>query len=222
RTGGTVHILVNNQIGFTTGPSSARSSYYATDVAKGLQIPVLHVNGDDPEAVTRVAQLAFDYRQEFHRDVIIDMVCYRRRGHNEGDDPSMTQPVMYSLIENKRSVRKTYTESLIGRGDITQEQAEDALHSYQAELEKAFTEPRGGGWRAPARADDRVAGLELPGSRVEDAGTVVGWKTAGAPEVLERIGAAHVRAPEDFTVHPKLKTLLEKREQMSREGGIDW
>ncbi len=219
RTGGTVHILVNNQIGFTTGPSSARSSYYATDVAKGLQIPVLHVNGDDPEAVTRVAQLAFDYRQRFHKDVIIDMVCYRRRGHNEGDDPSMTQPVMYSLIENKRSVRKLYTESLIGRGDLTEEQAEQALKEFQRELERAFTETRETGG-TPER--DQVAGLELPESQQEDAGTVVGWQTAVPAEVLERVGQAHVRPPEGFEVHPKIQQLLQKREAMSREGGIDW
>ena len=122
RTGGTIHIVVNNQIGFTTPPAESRSSVYATDVAKTIQAPVLHVNGDDPEAVARVAELAFAYRQEFHRDVIIDLVCYRRRGHNEGDDPSMTQPLMYNLIEAKRSVRKLYTEALVGRGDITQEE----------------------------------------------------------------------------------------------------
>ncbi|PFG40673.1 2-oxoglutarate dehydrogenase E1 component [Georgenia soli] len=221
RTGGTVHVIVNNQIGFTTGPSSSRSSYYATDIAKGLQIPVFHVNGDDPEAVARVAELAFEYRQRFHKDVIVDMVCYRRRGHNEGDDPSMTQPVMYSLIENKRSVRKLYTESLIGRGDITEEQAEAALKDFQRELERAFTETREGGWTPPEEAE-QVAGLELPESQREDAGTMVGWQTAVAPEVLERVGQAHVRPPEGFDVHPKLKQLLERREKMAREGGIDW
>ncbi|MET0789097.1 MAG: multifunctional oxoglutarate decarboxylase/oxoglutarate dehydrogenase thiamine pyrophosphate-binding subunit/dihydrolipoyllysine-residue succinyltransferase subunit, partial [Cellulomonas sp.] len=112
RTGGTIHVIINNQVGFTTGPSSSRSSQYATDVAKGLQVPIFHVNGDDPEACVRVAELAFEYREQFDRDVIIDMVCYRRRGHNEGDDPSMTQPLMYNLIEAKRSVRKLYTETL--------------------------------------------------------------------------------------------------------------
>ncbi len=221
RTGGTVHIVVNNQIGFTTGPSSSRSSYYTTDVAKGLQIPIFHVNGDDPESVARVAELAFAYRQEFHKDVIVDMVCYRRRGHNEGDDPSMTQPVMYSLIENKRSVRKLYTESLIGRGDLTAEQAEQALKDYQRELEKVFTETREGGWNPPERSE-QVAGLDRPESQLEDAGTMVGWQTAVPGSMLERVGQAHVRPPEGFHVHPKLAQLLEKRDKMAREGGIDW
>ncbi|MCG2798259.1 MAG: multifunctional oxoglutarate decarboxylase/oxoglutarate dehydrogenase thiamine pyrophosphate-binding subunit/dihydrolipoyllysine-residue succinyltransferase subunit, partial [Cellulomonas sp.] len=140
RTGGTIHVIVNNQVGFTTGTSSSRSSQYATDVAKGLQIPIFHVNGDDPEAVVRVAELAFEYRETFDRDVIVDMVCYRRRGHNEGDDPSMTQPLMYNLIEAKRSVRKLYTESLVSRGDITVEEAEHALRDFQSQLERVFTE----------------------------------------------------------------------------------
>ncbi len=221
RTGGTVHIIVNNQIGFTTGPSSSRSSYYATDIVKGLQIPVFHVNGDDPEAVARVAELAFEYRQRFHKDVVIDMVCYRRRGHNEGDDPSMTQPVMYSLIENKRSVRALYTESLVGRGDLTEEQAQSALQDYQRELERAFTETRESGW-TPPESGEQVQGLERPESQHEDAGTMVGWSTAVPAEVLERIGQAHVRPPEGFDVHPKLRKLLERRDQMSRDGGIDW
>ena len=121
RTGGTVHIVINNQVGFTTPPQMSRSSLYSTDVAKGIEVPIFHVNGDDPEAVVRVAHLAFDYRQKFNKDAVIDLVCYRRRGHNEGDDPSMTQPLMYSLIEAKRSVRTLYLESLVGRGDITRE-----------------------------------------------------------------------------------------------------
>ena len=119
RTGGTIHVVVNNQVGFTTSPGSSRSSLYCTDVARMVQAPIFHVNGDDPEACIRVARLAFEYRQAFNKDVVIDLVCYRRRGHNEGDDPSYTQPLMYDLIEQKRSVRKLYTESLIGRGDIT-------------------------------------------------------------------------------------------------------
>lgn len=222
RTGGTVHVVINNQVGFTTGPSSSRSSQYATDVAKGLQVPVFHVNADDPEACVRVAALAFEYREQFDRDVIIDMVCYRRRGHNEGDDPSMTQPLMYNLIEAKRSVRKLYTEALVSRGDITLEEAEHVLRDYQAQLERVFAETREDGWTPPPPDAEPVAGLERPESQREDAGVIIGWQTAAPAKALQRIGAAHVRPPEGFTVHPKLAQLLAKREQMSREGGIDW
>ena len=142
RTGGTVHIVVNNQVGFTTSPMESRSSVYATDVARMIQAPIFHVNGDDPEAVARVGRLSFAYRETFRKDVVIDMVCYRRRGHNEGDNPSFTQPLMYDLIEARRSVRKLYTESLIARGDLTMEEAEAALRDYQQQLERAFTETR--------------------------------------------------------------------------------
>ena len=140
RTGGTIHVVVNNQVGFTTTPTDGRTSVYSTDVAKTIQAPIFHVNGDDPEAVTRVAQLAFAYRERFHRDVVIDLVCYRRRGHNEGDDPSMTQPLMTNLIEAKRSVRRLYTEALVGRGDITEEEYEQAKQDFQNRLEIAFAE----------------------------------------------------------------------------------
>ena len=142
RTGGTVHIVVNNQVGFTTAPAESRSSVYATDVARMIQAPIFHVNGDDPEAVVRVGRLAFAYREQFRKDVVIDLICYRRRGHNEADNPSFTQPLMYDLIDAKRSTRKLYTESLIGRGDITMEEAEQALRDYQQHLERAFTETR--------------------------------------------------------------------------------
>lgn len=222
RTGGTIHVIINNQVGFTTGPSSSRSSQYATDVVKGLQVPVFHVNGDDPEACVRVAELAFEYREQFDRDVVIDMLCYRRRGHNEGDDPSMTQPLMYNLIEAKRSVRKIYTEKLVARGDISLTEAEQALQDYQQQLERVFAETREDGWTPPPAEAEAVAGLERPESQLEDAGIMVGWKTAVDRGTLERIGKAHVRPPEGFTVHPKLQQLLQKREQMSRDGGIDW
>ncbi len=121
RTGGTIHIVVNNQIGFTTAPEYSRSAEYCTDVAKMVGSPIFHVNGDDPEACVWVARLAVDFREKFNKDVIIDMLCYRRRGHNEGDDPSMTNPAMYDVIDTKRGVRKSYTEALIGRGDISHE-----------------------------------------------------------------------------------------------------
>ncbi|WP_228373364.1 multifunctional oxoglutarate decarboxylase/oxoglutarate dehydrogenase thiamine pyrophosphate-binding subunit/dihydrolipoyllysine-residue succinyltransferase subunit [Demequina gelatinilytica] len=220
RTGGTVHVVINNQVGFTTGPESSRSTRYCTDIAKGYQIPIFHVNGDDPEACVRAARLAFEYRERFGRDVIVDMVCYRRRGHNEGDDPSMTQPRMYDLIEAKRSVRHLYTESLIRRGDITTEEAEAVSKDYLAQLERVFIETREG--YKPSDGAEAISGLELPASQSSDAGIMVGWKTAVSASQIERIGRAHVRPPEGFAVHPKLEKLLEKREVMSREGGIDW
>jgi 2-oxoglutarate decarboxylase len=126
RVGGTIHIIVNNQIGFTTSPECSKSSEYCTDVAKMIGAPIFHVNGDDPEACEWVARLAVDFRQQFKKDVIIDMLCYRRRGHNEGDDPSMTNPAMYDVIDTKRGVRKSYTEALIGRGDISMKEAENS------------------------------------------------------------------------------------------------
>ncbi|MFE4198212.1 multifunctional oxoglutarate decarboxylase/oxoglutarate dehydrogenase thiamine pyrophosphate-binding subunit/dihydrolipoyllysine-residue succinyltransferase subunit [Paenarthrobacter sp. NPDC056912] len=225
RTGGTIHVIVNNQVGFTTAPSSSRSSTYSTDVAKMIQAPVFHVNGDDPEAVVRVAQLAYEFRQRFHKDVVIDMVCYRRRGHNEGDDPSMTQPLMYNLIEAKRSVRKLYTESLIGRGDITEEEAEQLLRDYQERLERVFAETHAA-QTSPIpiiTADSAaVSDIERPIAQQADFGTNSPASTAISTETLARIGKAHLEIPEGFTVHSKLKQLLEKREQMSREGGIDW
>ena len=153
RTGGTVHVVVNNQVGFTTSPSASRSSLYCTDIARMIAAPIFHVNGDDPEACVRVAKLAVDYRREFRKDVVIDMVCYRRRGHNEADNPSFTQPQMYDIIDNKRSVRKLYTEALVGRGDITLEDAEAALKDFQAQLEKVFVETRNATGKAAPEPD---------------------------------------------------------------------
>jgi 2-oxoglutarate dehydrogenase E1 component len=219
RTGGTVHVVINNQVGFTTSPSASRSSTYSTDVARMIQAPVFHVNGDDPEACVRVAKLAFEYRQEFKKDVVIDMVCYRRRGHNEGDDPSMTQPLMYNLIEGKRSVRKIYTESLIGRGDISVEEAEQALRDYQGQLERVFTETRD----AIASSQDQGTGqgIEPPAEQSASVSAAV-RPTAVDLEVVKRIADAFVALPDGFTVHPKLMPLLQRRAAMASEGGIDW
>ena len=213
RTGGTVHVVVNNQVGFTTLPQDGRSSVYSTDVAKTIQAPIFHVNGDDPEAVVRVAELAFRYREEFHRDVIVDLVCYRRRGHNEGDDPSMTQPLMTNLIEAKRSVRRLYTESLVGRGDITEEEYEKAKQDFQNRLEIAFAETHA--------AETGSTGIVTP---TAPADVAVGEpETTGvSAEVVAQIGDAFVNRPEGFTVHSKLQQLLDKRNDMSRNGGIDW
>jgi 2-oxoglutarate dehydrogenase E1 component len=219
RTGGTIHVIVNNQVGFTTSPAASRSSFYCTDVARMIQAPIFHVNGDDPEACVRVAKLAFEYRQEFKKDVVIDMVCYRRRGHNEGDDPSMTQPLMYSLIENKRSVRKIYTESLIGRGDISVEEAEQALRDYQGQLERVFSETR----EAIASSADEGTGegIEPPAEQSTSVGA--GARPTAVPlEVVKQIADAFVALPEGFTVHPKLMPLLQRRAAMASEGGIDW
>ena len=213
RTGGTIHVVVNNQVGFTTSPGSSRSSLYCTDVARMVQAPIFHVNGDDPEACIRVARLAFDYRQVFNKDVVIDLVCYRRRGHNEGDDPSYTQPLMYDLIEQKRSVRKLYTESLIGRGDITLDEAEQVLKDYQLQLERVFTEVR------EASSDAVSEWTTVPDYPEKPAGDAV---TAVTPEVLKRIADAYLTPPEGFTVHPKVMPQLQRRAAAIADGPIDW
>jgi 2-oxoglutarate dehydrogenase E1 component len=212
RTGGTIHVVVNNQVGFTTSPASSRSSLYCTDVARMVQAPIFHVNGDDPEACIRVARLAFEYRQAFNKDVVIDLVCYRRRGHNEGDDPSYTQPLMYDLIEQKRSVRKLYTESLIGRGDITVEEAEQVLKDYQLQLERVFTEVR----EADTRPDEWTTVPAYP----EKIGATT--TTAISSEAMKRIADAYVSPPEGFTVHPKVLPQLQRRAAAINEGPIDW
>lgn len=222
RTGGTVHIIVNNQIGFTTAPSSGRSSNYATDIAKGLQLPIFHVNGDDPEAVVRVAELAYAYRQEFHKDVIIDLVCYRRRGHNEGDDPSMTQPVMYSLVASKRTTRQLYKEALIGRGELTAEAAEAVERDYRETLDAALAAGKEAEAQSLVVSPDAIAGLELPEAQHEDAGTMIGWESSITPATLARIGEAHLAVPEGFNMHPKIAQLYERRTKMCQEGNIDW
>ena len=214
RTGGTIHVVVNNQVGFTTSPSSSRSSLYCTDVARMVQAPIFHVNGDDPEACIRVAQLAFEYRQAFKKDVVIDLVCYRRRGHNEGDDPSYTQPLMYDLIEKKRSVRRLYTEALIGRGDITLDEAESAMKDYQKQLEAVFTEVR----EATTQTDEYLTVPEYPSKGAAQGGAA----TAVTPEVLKRIADAHISIPEGFTVHPKVLPQLQRRAASITEGPIDW
>ncbi len=199
RTGGTVHVVVNNQVGFTTAPSSARSMTYSTDMAKAIQAPIFHVNADDPESVARVAQLAFRYRQRFNKDVVIDLVCYRRRGHNEGDDPSMTQPKMYNLVEAKRTTRRLYTEALVGRGDITQEEADQALQDYRQRLERVFTETH-------AAQTQPVSTVEASGGRGDVAPTASEEEettperspedTAISEDKLAHIGEVHTNIPE--------------------------
>jgi 2-oxoglutarate dehydrogenase E1 component len=212
RTGGTIHVIVNNQVGFTTAPEHSRSTVYATDVARMIQAPIFHVNGDDPEACVRVAELAFEFRQAFHKDVVIDMLCYRRRGHNEADDPSLTQPKMYERIDLKRSVRKRYTESLVGRGDITVEEAEGALRDFQEQLERVHREVRdaeGEGAGTPATV--------VPAPSVD--GPAV---TAVDRALIDAVVRTQTELPDGFHAHQRLAPQLQRRAQMVQDGTIDW
>jgi multifunctional 2-oxoglutarate metabolism enzyme len=212
RVGGTIHIIVNNQIGFTTAPEYSRSSEYCTDVAKMIGAPIFHVNGDDPEACVWVAKLAVDFRQKFKKDVVIDMLCYRRRGHNEGDDPSMTNPAMYDVVDVKRGVRKTYTEALIGRGDISMKEADDALRDYQGQLERVFNDVR----------EVEKHGVEPSLSVESNQMLATGLDTAVDKALLARIGDAFLALPEGFDAHPRVTPVLEKRREMAYEGKVDW
>lgn len=221
RTGGTIHIVVNNQVGFTTSPRYSRTSVYSTDVARMIQAPIFHVNGDDPEAVIFVAKLAFEFRQAFGKDVVIDQVTYRRRGHNEADDPSLTQPLMYAIIDNKRSVRKHYTDSLIGRGDITLEEAEEVLKHFQEQLEHVFQETRVDEpeteFSARAKAIIETGQLNLvPQAPSQDVDTSI--TQAQIDTVIE----SQLTLPEGFNVHPRLAPQLQRRAQMVADNTIDW
>ena len=212
RVGGTIHLVVNNQVGFTTDPEAARSSVYPTDVARMIQAPIFHVNGDDPEACVRVARLAFAYRQTFNKDVVIDMWCYRRHGHNEGDDPSYTQPLMYQRIDHHRSVRKRYVESLVKRGDIDLAQAEAALDDFRTKLQAALDETREA--VRPADIDlDHSTDPETP-----DLSCV----TAIDRDEVDSVFAALRAYPDGFTVHPKLARQLDARNEMWESGEVDW
>lgn len=212
RAGGTIHLVVNNQVGFTTAPTDSRSSVYCTDVAKTIQAPIFHVNGDDPEAVARVARMAFDFRHEFQKDVVIDLVCYRRRGHNEGDDPSFTQPLMYNLIEQKRSVRRRYTEALIGRGDIDEQDAEEVVAKFRGRLENVFKEVR----------EERAEDFEYPKAPYYPQKAAGTEGTSISSEVMERVAQVHLEYPDGFTVHPKVWPQLQRRADAIRNGPIDW
>ena len=214
RVGGTIHVVVNNQIGFTTTPESARSGFYSTDVAKIIQAPIFHVNGDDPEACVRVARLAFAFRQRFHKDVVIDMVCYRRHGHNEGDDPSYTQPLMYAKIDQRRSVRKLFTESLVKRGQLSLEEAEGALDDFQQRLQTALDETRqtGADLRgASPRRRRRPIGVLPARRRPASTGTCSTASTRRCP-----------RSPTPSSVHPKLLKQFEARDKLWADGEVDW
>jgi 2-oxoglutarate dehydrogenase E1 component len=215
--GGTLHVVVNNQIGFTTCPDEARSSQYATDVGKMLQIPIFHVNGEDPEAVAQVVRLALDFRFEFKRDVIISMYGYRRLGHNEGDEPAFTQPVLYRAIAKRKSVREGYLEHLLTLGGVTREEA-DAIAAERRELlEKELSESA----KAPS-APEQLRGVWASykgGTEPDDAPLFVGV----AREKLSGWLAAQAQLPAGFHPHPKIKRLLQARQQMATGAEpLDW
>jgi len=215
-TGGTVHLVINNQIGFTTPPGDARSSTYATDLAQAIEAPIFHVNGDDPEACVRIARLAFEYRQRFNKDVVIDMMCYRVHGHNEGDEPTFTQPLLYEKIEEKRSPRKLYTEMLLRRGDIEPDEAEQMLDDYRSRLQEAFDRTK------DLEEKDAEEALE---KRVKRKGPTRLSKvdTTAEREHLERVVEVLTNLPDDFNVHRKLRRLFGKRDELFYEKErIDW
>jgi 2-oxoglutarate dehydrogenase E1 component len=219
RTGGTVHIVVNNQIGFTTAPSDGRSTRYCTDVAKMIEVPIFHVNGEDPEAVVAVGELAVDFRQTFGKDVVIDMVCYRRHGHNEGDEPAFTQPIMYEKIRNRVSIRELYTEQLVKAGELSSNEAETIAETFAEKLQQILNEvrtgkvdslPHGSEW---LDAWDGLSG-EYSFEPVE---------TGIAPDVIRAITEQGARAPEGFTVNPKLEKILAGRvKTVESKGTLDW
>jgi 2-oxoglutarate dehydrogenase E1 component len=218
RVGGTLHVVVNNQIGFTTGPREARSCMYATDVAKMLQIPIFHVNGEDPEAVAQVVNLAMDFRREFQRDVVIDMYCFRRRGHNEADEPAFTQPALYRVIEKRPSVHESYREKLLTLGEMTREEAAHIVEQQQAKFAADLT---------VAKSEDFVHSNDIGGvwafyvgGREREAAEV---DTGARREVLQDLLRRLVALPDGFQPHAKIRKFLDGRLQMA-EGTLplDW
>ncbi len=212
RVGGTIHLIINNQLGFTTIPSGARTGVYPTDVAKMIQAPIFHVNGDDPEACVRVARMAFAYRERFHKDVVVDMFCYRRHGHNEGDDPSYTLPDMYRRIDARPTVREQYTSALVKRGDFTPAQEEEALADFKARLQFALDETR-----EQAPDPSTKARPQAPAT-----GVLPHLETAIGRAVVDRVYEALSAVPDGFTIHPKLARQFSARDKMFEAGEIDW
>jgi len=217
-TGGTIHVVVNNQIGFTTSPAEARSTLYCTDVAKMIQVPIFHVNGDDPEAVVHCVREAMAYRQRFHEDVVIDMICYRRHGHNEGDEPSFTQPLLYERIRRMESVRRTYTEMLLERGILRREDVERIEDDLSGQLDRALDviETRPPGPDEPYEPRGPWTGFSRirPGEEAE-----TGVRIEELARLAERIAAL----PPGFEPHRKLGALIDKRRKVVSDGAaIDW
>ncbi|MDQ1432249.1 MAG: multifunctional 2-oxoglutarate metabolism enzyme [Actinomycetota bacterium] len=225
--GGTVHVVVNNQLGFTTAPDLGRSSVYPTDVAKMVQAPIFHVNGDDPEAAVRVMRLAFEFRNRFQKDVVVDLVCYRRYGHNEADEPAFTQPRMYQLIDSHPSVRELYTQQLVQRGDITVDDEKAVEFDFKARLDRAFEETHSGRPREGDRTPDTERADELEPDVVDDDRAIEvahdpEVKTAVPAEVLGRVLDGLTHWPDGFVVNPKLERQLLARRTMVERDEIDW
>jgi multifunctional 2-oxoglutarate metabolism enzyme len=215
RTGGTIHVVVNNQIGFTTPPSKGRSSVYSTDVAKINQVPIFHVNADDPEAAYRVLEIALDYRQEYHKDVVIDLIGFRRHGHNEGDEPTYTQPVMYRAIEAHPGVRTLYARRLVRDGVLTEEQVRELEARQLAEYEEALTSAK--------QAAQRSKGQASPPPTPSGEGEVVELETGVPRAVLARIGRAITTVPAGFHINPKMVQQLARRARMAEGAApLDW
>ena len=217
RTGGTIHIVVNNQIGFTTAPSYSRSSPYPTDIALMVEAPIFHVNGDDPEAVVHAAKVATEFRQKFHKDVVIDIFCYRRFGHNEGDEPMFTNPAMYTSIKRQKTTLQLYTERLVRDGLIPEGEIEDMKAAFQARLNEEFEtakdyKPNKADW-----LDGRWSHLDREGEDYTPGDTAI------APETLAEVGAALTRVPDGFDLHKTVGRQLEaKREMFATGKGFDW
>ena len=217
--GGTLHIVINNQIGFTTSPSDAYSSVYATDVAKMLQIPIFHVNGEDPEAVAQVIRLAMDFRRAFKRDVVIDMYSYRRLGHNEGDEPFFTQPVMYRAIKQRKSVREGYLDHLLRLGGVTREEADEIAAQRQQLLERELSQAKSESYRVPSETPRGIWSGYVGGRDrdIEEVDTSV--DRGRLVTLLETL----TTFPEDFHPHPKIESGMQLRRQMARgERLLDW
>jgi 2-oxoglutarate dehydrogenase E1 component len=218
RTGGTIHFIVNNQIGFTTSPQYSRSSPYPTDFAKGIMAPIFHVNADDPEAVVHVARIATEFRQRFLKDVIIDMICYRRHGHNESDEPSFTQPIMYRAIDSHPTTREIYAQKLVQEGMLAEGEADKVVADFTAHLESQFEAAKGG--YKPNKADwleGSWTGLEVA------SGEDRRGKTDVPLEKLREVGAALTNVPADFNLHRTLRRILDnKKKAIDTGAGLDW
>ncbi len=218
-TGGTLHVVINNQIGFITSPSESRSTIYATDIAKMLQVPIFHVNGEDPEAVAQVVRLAMDFRHEFKRDVFIDMYCYRRRGHNESDEPAFTHPLLYRAIEKRKTVREGYLAHLVELGGVTKEEGDHIAAEQTAELERQLSAAKSNDYVFRPQSFTGVWKGYLGGreNNVPDVDTGISHERA--VQLIE----ADARVPANFHPHPKIEKVLESRREMARgTRPLDW